>query len=156
MTENHLARRTANFIRKYPFFIRVAHFGYRLLQPKFSVGVIGVVFNDQGKVLLVEHVFHPHYPWGLPGGWIDANERPPETAQRELLEELSLKVEIKQLLLSEITFKNHIDFAFLCTTQDQPGKLSGELLRYGWFDPHDTPPLTAFHRRAIDQALGVL
>ena len=55
-------------------------------QPEQSVWYL----MTQGQVLLVEHVFHPYAPWGLPGGWIDRNESPSQTAViRELQEELN-------------------------------------------------------------------
>jgi ADP-ribose pyrophosphatase YjhB (NUDIX family) len=50
----------------------------------------------------MEHVFRPHYPWGLPGGWVERGENPANTVRREFEEELGLWVEIKQLLLCEV------------------------------------------------------
>jgi ADP-ribose pyrophosphatase YjhB (NUDIX family) len=65
------------------------------------VGAVGAIFNDAGQVLLVEHIFRPHYPWGLPGGWVERAEDPAEAVRRELEEELKLQVEVKRLLLCE-------------------------------------------------------
>jgi ADP-ribose pyrophosphatase YjhB (NUDIX family) len=124
-------------------------------QPKFTAGVVGVVFNAQGQVLLVEHVFHPYAPWGLPGGWIDRNESPSQTAIRELKEELQLTVAAAELLLVEVDFGNHLDFAYLCNTTSPIGILSNELLDYGWYDTNALPKLHRFHYRAINTALEV-
>lgn len=155
MAGNSSSHKIAALVRRLPGLMKVAHHSYRLIQPKFSVGVVGVVFNDAGQVLLVEHVFHPRHPWGLPGGWIAGAEQPHETAIREIQEELSLTVEVQQLLISEATLPRHLDFAYLCHTSESVGTLSHELLGYGWFDPLDTPSLMIFHRRAINRALEV-
>lgn len=141
--------------RRAPWMVKVAHFGYKRLQPKFTVGVAGVIFNDAGHVLLAEHVFHPQYPWGLPGGWINNAEQPHEAVLREIHEELGMTAAIHTLLLGEITLPKHLDFAYLCTTTEPVGRLSNELLDYGWFDPLNTPPLLIFHRRALDRAVEI-
>ncbi|MCB0166468.1 MAG: NUDIX hydrolase [Anaerolineae bacterium] len=73
----------------------------KLLAPRNQVGVMAVVFNDLGQVLLVEHVFRPQHPWGLPGGWVERGENPTASIQRELKEELNLTVEVKKLLFCE-------------------------------------------------------
>jgi 8-oxo-dGTP diphosphatase len=151
--EKRLSRRVAVVARSAPWLVRVAHSGYKLLQPKFTVGVVGVVFNPAGEVLLAEHVFHPLYPWGLPGGWINAGEQPYDAVIREIREELSLEVEITTLLLSEINLPGHLDVAYLCTTAGKVGAISAELLSYGWFKLSSLPPLLLFHQRAIQTAL---
>lgn len=140
----------ANFIRKNPFLMQIAYQSYKLIQGKYSVGVVGVVLNDKQEVLLVEHVFHPRLPWGLPGGWIGRNEAPEVTAQRELQEELGLNVEIDKLLITELTQYQHLDFAYLCTAKSEITVLSYELLQYAWFSRDNLPPLHSFHYQAIE------
>lgn len=73
----------------------------KLFAPRNQVGAMAVVFNDLGQVLLVEHVFRPQQPWGLPGGWVERGENPADSIQRELQEELNLTVEVKKLLFCE-------------------------------------------------------
>jgi len=75
--------------------------GVKLMAPQNHVGAVGAIFNNAGQVLLVEHVFRPDYPWGLPGGWVNRGENPAYTVQREIKEELNLTVEVKKLLLCE-------------------------------------------------------
>ena len=41
-----------------------------LITQKFLVGVVGVVLNDVGQILLVKHTYRGKYPWGLPSGWL--------------------------------------------------------------------------------------
>jgi 8-oxo-dGTP diphosphatase len=151
-----MARRQqlAQIIRRVPSLMLLPYYTYRFFQPKYSVGVIGVVLNDEGKILLVEHVFHPRLPWGLPGGWINFNEDPAEAVERELSEELSLKVDAHRLLLMERTQFNHLDIAYLCQAKSEIGILSYELLAYQWFAPDELPQLHDFHYQAIQRALG--
>jgi ADP-ribose pyrophosphatase YjhB (NUDIX family) len=130
-------------------------------QPWVTMGAVGAVFNDEGKLLIVEHVFHPLFPWGLPGGWMGRDEDPDETVRREVYEETGLRVQIlKPLILSRTQFmRRHIDVAFLCYAPPDAGEihLSGELLDHRWIDPYqisETPPMAHFHRRVIALALA--
>jgi 8-oxo-dGTP diphosphatase len=154
MTIKHkLLRCTATLVRKAPWLLVVPYVTYRFFRPRYSLGVVGVIMNDAGEILLVEHVFHARDPWGLPGGWVDRNEDPADAVLREIKEELQLTVTIEKLLLMAVTERNHLDIAFLCRQVDNIGTLSSELLDYRWFDPPDLPVMTKFHTRAINRAL---
>ena len=142
----------ARLVRNLPGLMQILYYVHRFIQPKYSAGVIGVVINDDGKILLVEHVFHPHFPWGLPGGWIGLNEDPQQAIKRELLEELQLNVTIQQMILCRRTQYNHLDIAFLCEPENAIGDLSYELLTYDWHTPDNLPHLYSFHREAILKA----
>jgi ADP-ribose pyrophosphatase YjhB (NUDIX family) len=142
----------ATIIRRIPKLMLIPYYTYRFFQPKYSVGVVGLVINEQREILLVEHVFHPKLPWGLPGGWIGNNEDPSEAVIRELSEELKLSVGIQSLLLMRRTQYNHLDIAYLCQTQSDIGVLSYELLSYDWFSQDKLPPLHNFHYEAINAA----
>jgi 8-oxo-dGTP diphosphatase len=139
--------------------MRIAQKLWRSTRPKFTVGVVGVVFNAEQQVLLVEHVFHPQRPWGLPGGWVDAHESPSHAATREIQEEVQLTVEIHSLI-SVDPFEDiqHLDMAYLCnpTHGTQVGKLSPELLSYQWASLDQLPAINAFHRRAIEQGYKMM
>lgn len=155
MAENTFLRSVASLVRHAPWLVYAARSVWRIRQPRFTAGVVAVVLNDVGQVLLVEHVFHPHNPWGLPGGWVDRHEDPAETVLRELREELELDAEVGALLLAKLAFGNHLDFAYRCYTSGSIGRLSSELLDYRWIDPTDLPRLQTFHHAAIQQALAI-
>src|SRR5437868_13340327 len=104
-----LMQYVAAVVRKVPWTVALGRVFWRIRQAKFSAGAVGVVFDEQGRVLLVEHVFHPYLPWGLPGGWVDRGESPAETVQRELREELELTVEVGPILMVETEYGNHLD-----------------------------------------------
>lgn len=146
--------RLASVIRRIPTLMLIPYYTYRFFQPKYSVGVVGVVLNSESKVLLVEHVFHPRLPWGLPGGWINFNEDPAQAVEREISEELALQVDVKRLLIMRRTQFNHLDIAYLCIPNTEVGLLSYELLGYGWFAFEELPRLHPFHYQAIQSALG--
>ena len=155
MSERVFVRRLAGFLRRNPWVVVRARGLWRLTRPKYSVGVVGVVFNDDHHVLMVEHVFHPYTPWGLPGGWVERNEHPALGVSRELHEELSLTVTVGPIVAADYAGAAHLDLAYLCAAQGPVGALSYELLQYGWFDPDDLPETHTFHRSAIAQALDL-
>ncbi len=149
-------RRVAAFIRRAPWTGRMAQAMWRLWQPWVTVGAVGAVFDDAGRLLLVEHVFHPLFPWGLPGGWMLRNENPDETVRREVYEETGLRIEVvKPLLISHTKYlPRHLDMAYLCHAPGGEVHLSSELLAYEWVDPLYTPPMAEFHRRVLKAALA--
>jgi len=109
--------------RRFPRLIAMALVSRRFFQIGFSVGAVGVVFDLEGKILLVEYAFHPKMPWGLPGGWVNRREYPATTVRREIKEELSLDIEVGPLLLAETPSRNHLDLAYMCRTDNTVGVL---------------------------------
>jgi len=150
MTNKTLQRRIARALQRSPFVMRLAYVVIRAFQPRFSVGVVAVIINPQGQVLLAEHTFHPVAPWGLPGGWIKRGESLAACAQREVREELSLDIEIERLLTVEITQEGHVDAAMLCRPRGQVGTLSLEITDCRWFDVHQLARMIGFHRFAVE------
>lgn len=148
-------RRVATLVRRAPWIVYVARVVWRIRQARFTAGVVGVVFNASGQILLVEHVFHPHHPWGLPGGWVDHYEDPADALRRELCEELELDIEVGPVLLVKVDFGSHIDLAYLCYPSGEVGQLSSELLDYRWILPAELPHLRSFHQLAVEQALTI-
>ncbi|MCA9888750.1 MAG: NUDIX hydrolase [Anaerolineae bacterium] len=155
MTPSNWQQQLAKFIKRIPVLFGLAYIVYRFFQPKYTIGVVGVIINDEGRVLFVEHVFHPKKPWGIPGGWIGRDEDPAVAVLREIREELQLVAKIEKLLLTKKTQRLHIDIAFLCSPDGEVGKLSYELLRYEWRRPEDMPPLHAFHQLAVEEGVRV-
>lgn len=125
---------------------------FRGLQARYTVGVVAVVIDSRGRVLIVEHVLHPRHPWGLPGGWIGHNEDPSAAVTRELREELQLAADAVNILHIAKSARSHIDIAFLCQAQGSVGKLSRELLNHKWVKPDQLPSLHPFHKKSIEIA----
>ena len=63
------------------------------------VGVAAAVFDEQGRVLLVQRARPPRAgQWGLPGGLIDLGERLTDAVRREVYEECQIEIEVGDLV----------------------------------------------------------
>lgn len=99
-----------------------------LLNTKFLVGVVGVVLDDDGRVLLVEHAYRNEFPWGLPSGWAKCGEQPQAAIRREILEEAGLAVEVVSVLeVSADPDLPRVDLVFQC--RPAPGAPSSDASR---------------------------
>jgi ADP-ribose pyrophosphatase YjhB (NUDIX family) len=143
MTFKH---RLAKMLRTNPLLRFGWTLGVRLFAPKNNVGVVAVIFNDFGQVLLAEHTFRPDHPWGLPGGWIERGENPARAIQREIKEELNLTITVKKLLLcdtqgadDEPTTPPSLGLAYYCRLESDilplPSTDSYEILSIAWVVP---------------------
>lgn len=132
--------------------MRIPYRLYSHFQPRYTVGVAAVIFNAEGRVLLVEHAYHPRFPWGLPGGWIGADEEPSAAIARELREELQLDARVLRAVHISKTAPRHIDLAFHCYALNPIGKLSHELLAYQWAALEHLPDIRRFHQQSIESA----
>jgi ADP-ribose pyrophosphatase YjhB (NUDIX family) len=144
-----LKRRLANWLQQYPPLRWLLGLSVRLWVPRHYVGAVGAVFNEAGQVLLLEHVFRPHYPWGLPGGWVEQGEHPADAVQREIEEELELRVEVKQMVLCEVQGGRWggatplgLGLVYYCRLRDGVQAVdltqvhrSHEILAFEWVDP---------------------
>jgi ADP-ribose pyrophosphatase YjhB (NUDIX family) len=158
-----MKRRWAGWLQRFSLLRWGLRLGVKLFVPRHYAGAVGVVFNHAGQLLLVEHVFRPYYPWGLPGGWIERGENPAETVRRELEEELGVRVAVKQLLLCEPQGNQTgvppgLGLAYYCRLvgdQPAPNNITRalnayEILSVEWVDPEAIgPKLTPLDRRAI-------
>jgi ADP-ribose pyrophosphatase YjhB (NUDIX family) len=109
-----------------------------MLSPKFIVGVVALVFDDAGRLLLLRHTYKHRYPWGLPGGGMDYGETTEQAALRELREEAGVDGEIVKLLGIRTDRKRRlIDAFYLCRARAQHFHPSPEIAEFGYF------PLTA-------------
>ncbi len=154
---DRLKRWVGALLRRWPWLGWLAQRVMKRLQPRVTIGVVGVVLDASGeRVLLVEHIFHPRHPWGLPGGWMSRGETPVQTVEREIQEETGLQVHAVRPLCIEVTpaMRRHLDVVYLCALGggEQAIRLSAELLDYRWARPDDLPPLMALQARAIRAA----
>ena len=76
----------------------VAAPGLRLLfLPNFIVGVVGIIRNERGEILLLKHTYRRRYPWGLPTGLLEYGEQPLAALRREILEETGFSAELEPM-----------------------------------------------------------
>lgn len=74
---------------------QTAEFYARLPATRGAAGAL--LLDGSGRLLLVERVYDSVWPWGLPGGIIEADESPLEACRREIREELGIDPVIEHL-----------------------------------------------------------
>jgi ADP-ribose pyrophosphatase YjhB (NUDIX family) len=129
----------------------------RIGQRRFTVTAGAFVFDDEGRVLLLEHEFRAASRWGIPGGFLNKSEQPEAAIRRELREEVSLEVDDVQFLFARTLAKpRQVEIHFACTTKDKPTPSSFEIRKAGWFAPDDLPKdLSRDQRQMIKRAIDV-
>jgi ADP-ribose pyrophosphatase YjhB (NUDIX family) len=155
MTNYSRRRRFARLLQRQPGVIKALYPFYQMTRARFSMGVAGVLFDTQSRLLLAEHVYHPLIPWGIPGGSVNTGEDPAVALAREFYEELAMRVQVLEPLLVEQTHFRHVDVAFLCQSGDVPSVSSAELLDAQWFARDTLPQLTNFQYRAVMRAYAL-
>ncbi|UED82907.1 NUDIX hydrolase [Streptomyces profundus] len=138
-----------------PDFIRALRtsIGHQLL---FLPGVTAVVFDDEGRVLLVRRADDGR--WTLVGGIPEPGEQPAETAVREVFEETAIRCAVERVLLVEtgdvVRYPNEdecqfTDISFHCRALGGTARPhDDESVEVGWFPLDALPPLSehALHR----------
>lgn len=69
-------------------------------QRRFTVTAGAMIFDNEGRILLLDHVFRPDSGWGIPGGFLNKGEQPEAALRRELKEEIGIEVEAVELLFA--------------------------------------------------------
>lgn len=95
---------------------QVARQYWRVTRP-ITLGVLAIVINDSGEVLLVRHSYRRG--WFLPGGGVGRGESIGEAIERELREEVGVLCESRPELIggpfySMMDYKHDHRFVFLC------------------------------------------
>lgn len=118
----------------------VRRWGVRLANARFTVTAAGIIFDPQGRVLLLKHRFRSGSGWGIPGGFVEAGEQPEDGLRRELREEIALELQSAELIKAR-TFKKprQIEIIFLCRSHDTASPNSGEIRKAEWFAPASLP-----------------
>lgn len=100
----------------------------------FLCSVIGIIRDDQNRILLLNHPYRPE-PLALPSGFIKKGETPFEALKRELKEETNFDI-ITQSLLNVITSKKRSHMEFIISASYNGGKFipNKEIESYSWVD----------------------
>lgn len=128
----------------------------RLTNARFTVTAAGIIFDPEGRVLLLKHRFRAGSGWGIPGGFLNAGEQPEAGLRRELLEEVRLELKACELFkVRTFTKPRQLEIIFRCHTTDVPGEQSGEIANAGWFTATSLPNgLPDDQRQLIKQLLN--
>jgi len=113
------------------------------------------VLDDEGRVLLLEHVFRAGPRWGLPGGFLANGEQPEAAIRRELREEVALDLdELELAFVRALEFTNQVEIVYRARTAGEPAPRSVEIASYGWFERDRLAELlSADQRRLVARAL---
>jgi mutator protein MutT len=126
----------------------------RVTQTRFTVTAGALIFNTDGKVLLLKHRFRAGSGWGIPGGFLEAGEQPDQAVRRELREEIGLEVEHVEIFTAR-SFKNprQVEILFRCRADAEVKPLTMEVERAEWFSIDELPTgLPKDQRSLIDRA----
>ncbi len=128
---------------------------------QFSAG--GIVFNDQGKVLLTQNSSNKH--WGFPKGLIDPGQTSKEAAIREVKEEGGVEAEIiEKVGDSKFIYTWEGEKIFKVVTLYLMKYLSGdpanhdfEVSEAAWYTPDDALNILSFSsdKQLLKKALGM-
>lgn len=127
----------------------------RLIEPRFAVTSGAVVVDEQGRVLLLKHVFRVGSGWGIPGGFIEKGEQPEDAVRRELEEEIGLKLaQVELAFVRTLKRPAQVEVIFRCRPQGEFAPRSVEIKSAEWFALEALPPeINRDQRQLIERAL---
>ena len=145
-------------ILAHPLIRRIAQVAW-IIQRGATLGVRGIVIDDQRRVLLVRHGYAPG--WHFPGGAVDRGESARDAVIRELMEETAVTVDGEPELFGVYTnfrllSRDHvIAFVIPHYSRGVPPRPSFEIREQGFF-PLDALPegTTEGTRKRLDECLG--
>lgn len=130
--------------------------------PLWLPGVRGVVFNEQGQVLLCQRA--DTGDWTLITGILDPGEEPAVGLRREVFEETAVEVRVESLLgvaaVGPVTFINEdvcdfLNIEFICSYVSGDARVNDdESSNVGWFAVDQLPELRAGHLDCLNRALA--
>lgn len=110
----------------------------RVAQSRFTVSAAGIITDDEGRVLLLNHVLRPTSGWGVPGGFMNYGEQPEAAFRREIKEETGL--ELSNVAVHRCrTFGRHIEIIFIASGIGEAKVMSREITELGWFEVESMP-----------------
>ena len=124
-------------------------------QRRFTVTAGAIIFDDDGRVLLLEHVFRADGGWGIPGGFLSKGEQPETALRREMREEIGIELEQVEMLFARTLLRpRQIEIYFAARAIGTPQPCSFEIRTAEWFKIDNLPAeLSQDQRRLIQRAL---
>ncbi|HEX8651602.1 MAG TPA: NUDIX domain-containing protein [Pyrinomonadaceae bacterium] len=113
---------------------KMRRWSVRLVEPRFTVSAGGVVLDEEGRVLLLEHVYRAGNGWGVPGGFVERGEQPDDALRRELREEVGLELDSVEVAFVRLLKRSsHLEIIFRCRAQGHADPRSREIKSASWF-----------------------
>lgn len=123
----------------------------RMVKGSYPVGVMCVVFDQTGRVLLLQHTYRRPV-WRLPGGLMDRGEQPDGTAVREVREEANCDIQVVAVV-DAVSNRYSFDVAVAARLiRERPFKRNSETAGRKWVEPSLITGLRQDQARAIELA----
>ena len=101
----------------------------------FMCSVIGIIRDEQNRVLLLDHKYRPD-PFFFPCGWLKRGESPLDGLLREVKEETNFDVVPKRLLsIGTSDTHSHIEFVVEAEIMNGDFRTSSEIRNFKWVEP---------------------
>ena len=128
---------------------KVRRAGVRVTQASFTVSASAIVFDDEGRVLLLEHVLRPGCGWDFGGGYLNAGENAKDAVSRELFEEAGITIRNLELV-HLATHGHHVELIFRARhASGEVRPSSREILDARWFAIDELPECVCSGRREL-------
>ncbi len=129
----------------------------RMGQSRFTVTTGAMLFDEAGRILLLEHVFRPDSGWGIPGGFLSRSEQPQDGLRRELREEVSIEIdEVEFLFARTLPRPRQVEIYFRARVIGDPKPSSFEIKQAQWFTLDELPEeLSNDQRRLIQRVVSM-
>ena len=116
-----------------------------------------MIFDDENRILLLDHVFRPDSGWGIPGGFLSRNEEPEEGLRRELREEINIEVEdVSLLFVRTLKRPGQVEIYFRARAIGTPTPSSFEIKKAEWFAIKELPEeLSKDQKRLINRVISM-
>jgi ADP-ribose pyrophosphatase YjhB (NUDIX family) len=112
----------------------------RALNTRYIVAASAVVFDAEGRLLLLRHTYRPRYPWGLPGGWLRGAERAEAGLAREIAEETGWRATVGPVVYVCSGERRVIELVFACAVTGGPFRPSAEVAAATFYGYDELPP----------------
>ena len=110
------------------------------------------MIQNKGKILLIRNSYG-HKLWTFPGGGIDRGETMERAIEREVMEEVGIKVnDLKRIGEFTTTAEYKIDTVtvFVAKSANDQFKIDEEeILEAGWFFPENLPTISEYAKKII-------
>jgi 8-oxo-dGTP diphosphatase len=118
---------------------------------RFLVGVVGLGFDPEGRVLLARHRFGVPQ-WRFLGGFLSARERVEDALVREVAEETGLRIEVGPVLEIVTGYRwQRVELVFAFRITGGTEALSGEVAELRAFPLDALPDVRADQRGLIER-----